>query len=118
LPIKIKNISNKPAFKSAVKNYLKKQPEVENWMILAMNFKFINNGVVYEIRKNSASDEIATKTLAELGKENEEFKKTNSESLRKKVQYVCNKIKLLKRKGNADKCIIIKSLFTLHATST
>ena len=40
LPIKIKNISNKPAFKSAVKNYLKKQPEVENWMILAMNFKF------------------------------------------------------------------------------
>ena len=62
----------------------------------------INNGVVYEIRKNSASDEIATKTLAELGKENEEFKKTNSESLRKKVQYVYNKIKLLKRKGNAD----------------
>jgi hypothetical protein len=40
----------------------------------------INNGVVYEIRKNSASDEIATKTLAELGKDNEEFKKTNSES--------------------------------------
>jgi hypothetical protein len=62
----------------------------------------INNGVVYEIRKNSASDEIATKTLAELGKDNEEFKKTNSESLRKKVQYVYNKIKLLKRKGNAD----------------
>jgi hypothetical protein len=29
-------------------------------------------------------------------------KKTNSESLRKKVQYVYNKIKLLKRKGNAD----------------
>jgi hypothetical protein len=43
-----------------------------------------------------------TKTLAELGKENKEFKKTNSESLRKKVQYVYNKIKLLKRKGNAD----------------
>ena len=29
------------------------------------------------LSKNSASDEIATKTLAELGKENEEFKKTN-----------------------------------------
>jgi hypothetical protein len=50
----------------------------------------INNGVVYEIRKNSTSDEIAAKTLAELGKENEEFKKTNSESLWKKVQCVYN----------------------------
>jgi hypothetical protein len=43
-----------------------KQLSINDLLKLTPKCIEINNGVVYEIRKNSASDEIATKTLAEL----------------------------------------------------
>lgn len=62
----------------------------------------LNNGIVYEIRKNSSSDGVAAETISKLGQKNEAIQNKNFESLRKKIQLTYNKIKLLRRKGNAE----------------
>ena len=68
------------------------------------NFKeniTINNGIIYEIRKNSSSDAAAAETVFHLGKSmgDRQFLLTNLESLRKKIQTVYSKTKLLRKKG-------------------
>lgn len=88
--------------------YTKEQNLSITDLLKAENFSkeiTINNGIVYEIRNNSTSDAIATKTICQIGqvKDDKAFIDTNIESLRKKVQTVYNKTKLLKRKGNQDK---------------
>lgn len=88
--------------------YTKEQNLSITDLLKAENFSkeiTINNGIVYEIRNNSTSDAIAAKTICQIGqaKDDKAFIDTNIESLRKKVQTVYNKSKLLKRKGNQDK---------------
>lgn len=60
----------------------------------------ITNGVIYEIRNSSPSDDAAARTILCLGEGRQEFASTNVESLRKKIQMSYNKIKLLKKKGD------------------
>jgi hypothetical protein len=50
----------------------------------------ITNGVIYEIRNSSPSDDAAAITILCLGEGRQEFASTNVESLRKKIHLLKN----------------------------